>query len=83
MFPSELCQPIPHPHDWFDWLGVTKLTHQNAMRWHNEPRLTAWLDSAHLNWFGTLQSTVLAHIEQGPEASVALGSQDLELGQET
>jgi hypothetical protein len=72
---NELCQPIPHPNEWFDWLRITMLNHRNAVRWNAEPELVKWLASARLDWFGVLQSAVLGHVEMGSPEWVALNSQ--------
>ncbi|KAM0709477.1 hypothetical protein Q7P35_003516 [Cladosporium inversicolor] len=72
---NELCQPIPHPNDCFDWLKVSMLNHQNTVRWNAEPELVNWLGIARLNWFGTLQAAVVGDIEQGSKEWVALSSQ--------
>jgi len=72
---NELCQPIPHPNDSFDWLTITMLNHQNTLRWSREPALVKWLESARLNWFSTLQAAVRGNVELGPKEQVELMSQ--------
>ncbi|GAB7322503.1 hypothetical protein MBLNU13_g03433t1 [Cladosporium sp. NU13] len=71
---NALCQPIPHPNDWLDWLRVSMLNQQNALRWNQEPRLVKWLRGSRLDWFGKLQSAAHGHIEPGSKEQAALAS---------
>lgn len=71
---NALCQPIPHPNDWLDWLRVSMLNQQNALRWNQEPGLVEWLRSSRLDWFGKLQSAAHGHIEPGSEEQATLVS---------
>lgn len=72
---NKLCQPIPHPKDWFDWLEIALLNYRATLRWNQEPELVKWLDGARLDLFGALQSVIRGHVEQGSEEQVALRSQ--------
>jgi len=72
---NELCQPIPHPRDWFDWLEIAMLNHRATLRWNQEPELVKWLAGARLDLFGALQSVIRGDAEQGSKERVALRSQ--------
>ena len=71
---NALCQPIPHPNDWLDWLRASMLNQQNALRWNEDPKLVKWLRGARLDWFGKLQSAVHGPIEPGSKEQAALAS---------
>lgn len=71
---NALCQPIPHPNDWRDWLRVSVLNHQNALRWNADPELVNWLRGSRLDWFGKLQSAAHGPIKPGTKEQDALAS---------
>jgi hypothetical protein len=71
---NELCQPIPHPNHWFDWLEIAMLNHRATLRWGQEPRLKKWLDGSRLNLFGALQLAVRGDTEPDPKEQLALAT---------
>lgn len=71
---NELCQPIPHLNDWLDWLRVSMLNQQNALRWNQEPGLVDWLRGSRLDWFGKLQSAADGRIKPGSKEQAALAN---------
>lgn len=71
---NELCQAIPHPNDWVDWLRASMLNHQNALRWNSEPELVKWLRNSRLDWFGRLQSAAHGPMKPGSKEQAALAS---------
>jgi hypothetical protein len=71
---NELCQPIPHPYHWFDWLEIAMLNYQTTLRWGKETRLTDWLDDSRLNLFGALQAAVRGDAKPDPKEQLTLAT---------
>lgn len=51
---NDICRPIPHPNDAFDWLVIILLNNKNTLRWGAEPNITEWLSKSRLDWLGEL-----------------------------
>lgn len=47
---NELCGPIPHPDGTIHYPLIVFQSYQNGLRWSAEPRTTAWLKQARLDW---------------------------------